>query len=171
MDHALDHCFVRNSVVTDRELETEALRRGVGGVTVEGLRKEFSRRKLFVREVDGKMLVTSAAVLADEKEITAFARNGRGTCPMLAGLDRTFSRDWLSDEQKAAVRHLWESPDRVMLIEGAAGTGKTTMLQEAVGGLRDAGVPVVASRKPPRQAGACCATRRRLPMPIPLPGS
>lgn len=144
VDHALDHCFVRDSVVTTRELEAEALRRGLGGVTVDGVRREFGRRKLFVREVDGKMLVTAPQVLADEEKIIAFARNGRGTGLALGGFDRKFSRDWLSEEQKVAVRHIFESPDRVILVRGAAGTGKTSMLQEAVEGLESAGHHVVA---------------------------
>ena len=90
MDHALDHCFVRDSVVTDRELEAEGLRRGWAASPSRGSAENSAGARLFVREVDGKMLVTSPAVLADEKEMTAFARNGRGTCPMLAGLDRAF---------------------------------------------------------------------------------
>lgn len=144
VNHALDHCFVRDSVVTDRELEAEALRRGVGSVTPDGVRQEFARRKLFVREIDGKMFVTSPTVLADEREVTAFARNGRGCSPALAGYDRPFARDWLTAEQKKAVRHIWESPDRVILVRGAAGTGKTTMLQEAVEGIEASGRSVVA---------------------------
>ena len=35
------------------------------------------------------------------------------------------------DEQQAAVRHVLTSTDRVMLIRGAAGTGKTTLLRAA----------------------------------------
>ena len=46
----------------------------------------------------------------------------------------------LSDEQKAAVRHVWDSPDQVMLIRGGAGTGKTTMMTPALAKL---GAPVV----------------------------
>jgi ATP-dependent exoDNAse (exonuclease V) alpha subunit len=41
-------------------------------------------------------------------------------------------RDWLNDGQRRAVRHLLTSKDRVMMIRGAAGTGKTSMAQEAV---------------------------------------
>ncbi|HEX4613166.1 MAG TPA: AAA family ATPase, partial [Urbifossiella sp.] len=40
--------------------------------------------------------------------------------------------DWLNAGQRAAVRHVLTSPDRVMLIRGSAGAGKTTLMQEAV---------------------------------------
>ena len=38
---------------------------------------------------------------------------------------RPCSRDWFNDGQKAAVSHVLGSRDRVMIIRGAAGTGKT----------------------------------------------
>ncbi|HXG11575.1 MAG TPA: AAA family ATPase [Gemmataceae bacterium] len=74
----------------------------------------------------------------------AFAREGRGTCKPLVGFDRPLGRSWLNEQQQRAVRHLWQSPDRVMLLRGAAGTGKTTLLQEAVEGIEAAGHRVVA---------------------------
>src|SRR4051794_16632172 len=39
VDHALDHCFVREAVVPERKLLTEALKRGIGSVTVEGVKR------------------------------------------------------------------------------------------------------------------------------------
>src|SRR6202040_221339 len=48
--------------------------------------------------------------------------------------------DGLSAEQQAAVRHVWESADQLMLIRGGAGTGKTTMMRPALARL---GAPVV----------------------------
>ena len=42
-----------------------------------------------------------------------------------------FDRDWLNDEQKRAVEHITGSRDRVVLLRGAAGVGKTTLMQEA----------------------------------------
>ena len=124
VDYAMRHCFERNSVVPESELRAEALRRGLGQITLDGVEKEFARRKLIVREVDGRRWATSPEVLGQERRLAAIARDGRGTAPALGGFDRKFSRDWLTAQQKQAVRHIWESPDKVMLIRGAAGVGK-----------------------------------------------
>ena len=46
----------------------------------------------------------------------------------------------LSAEQQAAVRHIWSSPDRVILIEGDAGTGKTDAMKVTIPGIDRPGV-------------------------------
>ena len=43
VDYALAHSFAREAVVPERKLLTEALKRGVGAVTVEGVKKELAR--------------------------------------------------------------------------------------------------------------------------------
>ena len=52
-------------------------------------------------------------------------------------------RDWLNDGQRQAVRHILSSRDRVILLRGAAGTGKTTLMQEAVEAIGEGGHQVV----------------------------
>ncbi len=141
--HALDHAFELASVVSDCELASHALRYGLGEVTVEGIARELRAQRLLAREVDGQRLVTTSEVLGEEKRLVAFARQGRGKYAPLVGYDRTLARDWLNPAQERAVRHLWESPDRVMLLRGAAGTGKTTLLREAVEGIVACGHRVV----------------------------
>ena len=41
----------------------------------------------------------------------------------------------LSAEQQAIARHVWNSPDRVILIRGAAGTGKTHTMKATIAGI------------------------------------
>ena len=41
----------------------------------------------------------------------------------------------LSPEQAAIARHVWNSPDRVILIRGAAGTGKTHTMKATIEGI------------------------------------
>ena len=40
VDHAIEHSFVREAVVPERKLLTEALKRGLGAVTVEDVTRE-----------------------------------------------------------------------------------------------------------------------------------
>src|SRR6185437_14623059 len=79
-----------------------------------------------------------------ESRLTDFARLGRGRCRPLGDPDRPCSRDWFNEGQKAAVRHVLGSRDRVMIVRGVAGTGKTTLEQEIGEALAEAGKPVVA---------------------------
>ena len=73
-----------------------------------------------------------------------FARDGRGRYRPLGDPKRPCSRDWFNDGQKAAVQHVLGSRDRVMIVRGVAGTGKTTLEQEIGEALKEAGKPVVA---------------------------
>jgi len=144
VDHAIEHSFVRDAVVPERKLLTEALKRGLGAVTVEGVRHEMHERPLIRSEVAGRKLATTKEMLVLESRVIDFARLGRGRCRPLSDPERACSRDWFNDGQKAAVRHVLGSRDRVMIIRGVAGTGKTTLEQEIGEALAQAGRPVVA---------------------------
>jgi ATP-dependent exoDNAse (exonuclease V) alpha subunit len=84
-------------------------------------------------EIDGKRYVTTTEVLLEERRVVDLVRHGMGKHEKL-GLDQGWAirRAWLSAEQQAAVFHLLNSPDFVTGIRGAAGTGKSTMLREAL---------------------------------------
>lgn len=144
VDHALTHVFARDAVSPDRKLLTEALKRGVGSVTVEATARELAARPLVRRAVDGRELATTKDMLALEAKLIDFARTGRGRFRPLGDSDRPVSREWLNAGQRAAVRHALGSRDRVILIRGAAGTGKTTLEQEIGEALAAAGRSVVA---------------------------
>jgi conjugative relaxase-like TrwC/TraI family protein len=134
---ALDHCFERTSVTPEKKVLGEALRHGVGAVTIDGVRRGVVREGLFTRELDGQKMASTRHVLAEESRMVAFARNGRGACRSLgkAELLSQASNAALSPDQQSAVRHIWQSRDRVIMVRGAAGTGKTTMMQTAVQGI------------------------------------
>jgi conjugative relaxase-like TrwC/TraI family protein len=144
VDHATLHSFVREAVVPERKLITEALKRGIGAVTVAGVIREVAKRPLIRSEIDERKMTTTKEMLALESQLIEFARQGRGRCRPLGDPDRPFSRDWFNAGQKAAVSHVLGSRDRVMIIRGVAGTGKTTLEQEIREALAEAGRPVVA---------------------------
>ncbi len=50
----------------------------------------------------------------------------------------------LNKEQNQAVQHALSSKDRVIIIEGGAGTGKTTLMKELAQGCEQAGKKVFA---------------------------
>jgi len=144
VDHASLHSFVREAVVPERKIVTEALKRGLGAVTVEDVKTEVGKRPLIRSEIDGRKMATTKEMLALESRVIEFARKGRGSCRPLGDQNRPVSREWFNEGQKAAVRHVLGSRDRVMIVRGVAGTGKTTLEQELGEALAEASKPVVA---------------------------
>jgi conjugative relaxase-like TrwC/TraI family protein len=144
VDLAIEHSYVRDAVVPERKLETEALKRGLATVTVEDVKREVEKRPLIRSDVDGRKMATTKEMLSLESKLIDFARTGRGRFRPLGNAGRPCSRDWFNEGQKAAVAHVLGSRDRVMIIRGVAGTGKTTLEQEIGEALDEAGKPVVA---------------------------
>ncbi len=144
MDYAVAHGFERSSVISERQLKTEALRHGVGNVTVDEVHRESERKEVLSGDLNGQRMVTTREVLAEEKRMLDFARLGRGVYEPLGARGYAFRRDFLSDEQKAAVEHILQSRDQVILLRGGAGVGKTTLMKETVNGIREAGKNVFA---------------------------
>lgn len=132
LDYACRHLFERQSVVAERQLLGEMLRAGLGRFSLREAESALRTSDVIVRDYRGRRLATTRAVLAEEEGILAFARDGRGRCAALGMSRDSIRRDWLNAGQRAAVQHLLASPDRVMLLRGAAGSGKTTLMQEAV---------------------------------------
>jgi len=141
MDFAMSHCYERASIVTDKELLRHALRHGVGDVSVEEVKRQLLRDEFIRQKVNGHEWFTTKPVLAEEKRLIDFVLNGRGKFkPFRLGHD--FQNQKLSDEQRNAVLHVLQSTDRVTVVRGAAGTGKTTMMKEAVAAIEASGFKV-----------------------------
>ncbi len=132
VSRAAEHLFERKSVIPERTLLAEALKQSVGLSGIATIEEEFRSRPWLVRERQGRKMVTTPTVLAEEQSMLRFARQGRGTRAPLAPGPHAFTRTWLNAGQRRAVEHVLHSPDRVILIRGAAGVGKTSMMQEAV---------------------------------------
>jgi len=141
---AVEHLFERASVVDEKRLLTTALRNGIGEVTPEGVRAEVHRHGLLKREENGKVWVTTPKVLAEESQMISFAVYGKGACKPLRAAGEVRAKDArLNDSQLRAVEHVLTSPDRVTILRGAAGTGKTTLAKEAVSQIVECGKHVV----------------------------
>lgn len=139
---AIDHCFERSSVMPERRVLADALKRSLGAASPETVMQAFESKDLLCAERDGQRMVTTKAVLAEERRMIGFAREGRGTCARFGKGTHLFKRDWLNDGQRRAVQHVLESRDRVTLIRGAAGVGKTAMMQETIEAIEAGGTCV-----------------------------
>lgn len=138
VQHAIGHCFERNSVVPSREVLAESLRQGLGNVIPETAQAAMEDAGVIVRSYRGRMMATTPQVLKEEQAMLDYARSTRGTCaPLRPGWQ--FRPNDLNQGQQAAVRNVTESRDRVMVIKGSAGTGKTKLMREAVEAIETGG--------------------------------
>jgi conjugative relaxase-like TrwC/TraI family protein len=160
LDEACQKLFSKSSVVETNRLVAEALRFGVGQVTPDKMWREFGRREMIVRQIDGRTLCTSLDVLAEEVSLINFVRSGRGTSAPFRGRNIRLGSDKLSPEQMAAVRHVLNSRDQVMAIRGGAGVGKTTLMRRVAATIETGGLKffsfapsATASRETLREAG------------------
>lgn len=129
--HAIEHCFERNSVIPERTLLAEALTFGVGEIDADKLSGRLKQTDVIVRTLNGRSLATTREVLVEERNMLNYARDGRGKCEPL-NPSWKLKREWLNEGQRAAVRHVLTNRDRVAMVKGRAGTGKTSLMQETV---------------------------------------
>lgn len=144
LQYAKEHLFERNSVVREHELITEALRHGRGKVSLDALRGtlelEQARSELLR---NGNNLATRES-LDREQSIVATVNRGMGREERL---DRGYHfepAEHLRPEQKSAIERILESRDFAINLRGAAGTGKTAILEEINRGLHESGREVLA---------------------------
>jgi len=142
MDFAVQHCYERASIVTDKELLRHALRFGVGDVDVERVKRQLLRDEFIAENAGGQQWLTTKDVLAEEKRLIDYVQDGKGRFKPFGSGKYQFQNPKLSDEQRNAVLHVLQSTDRVTAIRGGAGTGKTTMMREAVAGIESTGQKV-----------------------------
>lgn len=149
LESAIAHVYERQSTAPDRRLLAAALNRTEGGVTPESMEVYVESRigegSLMRGSWDGQSLITTPVVHAEEVAMLATVRNGRGAHPPIKP-DHEIGDEKLSEEQKAAVRHVLESQDSVSIIRGRAGVGKTRLMKEVVSAIESTGqhVQVVA---------------------------
>lgn len=144
VEFAVAHHFERQSVVPERVLLTTAMRQAIGEGRVQDVHRTFNAKDLLIHERKGRRMATTREVLDEESRIIDFARQGRGTCRPFTLRKRAFQRTWLNASQRNAVEHILRSQDRVIMVRGGAGVGKTSLMQEAVEAIEASGTRVVA---------------------------
>ncbi len=132
--YALDHHLYRQSTVEKQTVIGTALEHGVT-LLPEQVEAAMQNEEIIhqTQNIRGahRDYITTPEVLDAETRMIAFAREGRGTRMTIARKEHVFKRDWLNDHQKNAVRHVLKSRDTVTAVTGGAGTGKSSLMQEA----------------------------------------
>ena len=135
---AVRHCFERKSVMEEKQLLAEALKRGYGDVLPGEAKAALDEGAFYRHHHADKTFLTTEEALAEERSMIRHVREGRGT---LAPINPHYvsQAEYLNEEQKATIRHALTSTDQVTLIAGGAGTGKTTLMKEVRDGIHQNG--------------------------------
>ena len=133
VERALEHFFERGSVVRHEEILRYSLERGTGSVTfaeVAGAVQNLVERKRLLAVGEGRY--TTEQALRLETKILGFARDGAEKFSSIIEdkhLGKELSHRKLTTGQQEAARLVLTTLDQVTLVQGYAGTGKTTMLR------------------------------------------
>ncbi|MCF0049537.1 relaxase domain-containing protein [Dyadobacter sp. LJ53] len=146
VDHAVLHSFERASVVRDRRLLACAYRQSIGdkSIKMDEITDVMEQDQRLIQVKDqGQTHVTTKEVLSQEQRMVKLARTGQGK---LRPLYKKAPDIELDGQQREAVNHVLTTTNRVSIIRGVAGSGKTTLMQEAVKHIEASGknVTVVA---------------------------
>jgi conjugative relaxase-like TrwC/TraI family protein len=141
---AIAHVSEKLSVFPEREIKRVALFYGLGSVTPEQIAAELPRQGVIASEIDGRRMATTGELQREEDYLVGQAAGGSvAAFGMAEGLTRTMKDGKsLNDGQWDAVTGLLASENRINLVEGPAGAGKSSLLGKYQEGVRRVGADV-----------------------------
>ena len=136
---ARDRNFEREAVVDERLLVRDALRRGMGDITISQVRDQLQHRtadgefkEIHRPNMSPARLFTTARTIKEESEIIDRLRGGMNALPPVFSRQEAVTvaarHSHLNRAQSEVVEDVLSSPDRIQGIQGYAGAGKTTTL-------------------------------------------
>lgn len=129
--HAMDHLFERDSVVKEKALFAAAFVHSQGAVTLDHLQDELASRDIVSEVESGQRYVTTKALIAEENDMIRYAVQGRGVSnPYSLHFDAAEAS--LTPSQALVAKAVLSSEDRVTVVRGAAGVGKTWTMKTVV---------------------------------------
>lgn len=135
---AAEHILERKSVAGEREILRQALKKSVGKCNPEQIMKAYNNDGLLRANVKDEVFLTSREAINEERNLVRLATEGKGRYAPIAR-EYEFENKNLNKDQQKAVTHALTSKDGVIVIEGGAGTGKTTLMTELKQAINKAG--------------------------------
>jgi conjugative relaxase-like TrwC/TraI family protein len=133
-DFSMRHHFEKESALPVEQLVTTALEHAMGSARPGDIERELMRMGVVVVEKHGQRLATRHQLLAEEDGLAAFAADGRGAVAPIGladGLSRKLGTgETLNAGQWEAACGLLESANRVNMVLGPAGAGKSRLLRK-----------------------------------------
>lgn len=135
IDYAIHHLAERDAGFTHKQIIETAMSHALGNVRLDDLNRAVmvvEKAGILLRGTrnDGTLWTTIDAVKM-EREIIVLCQKDKGTLQPIANdaiLEKHCDPTKLKPEQIDAVKAITQSKDRIIAIQGYAGTGKTTLL-------------------------------------------
>ena len=145
IQYALEHIFERNSVSPKHVLMAEALKSNLGSVDLPLLKESIKLRPDLhtinkTKPHDLFSVHTTEENLKMEKAMIRFVNNNLNFTNPIKDLTKVPVIESLNKGQKQAYEGILSSPSRVIIMRGAAGTGKSFTLQSIENVLQKANV-------------------------------
>ncbi len=139
IQQALNQHLERKSVTTDKEVLSYALKSSIGEVSPAKIKNAFkSDTSIISVEENLQTFITTKEALNEENNLIAKAYSSKGAFRPIAE-NYSPSNPALTSEQKKAVEFAMSTSDGIIIIEGKAGTGKTTLMKEVQQGVVSSG--------------------------------
>lgn len=136
----LGQALSSQSVTSEKKLLARILQRTAGHYEIPESKGALEDEQIIRGSVDGRDWITTAEAHRQERSVIGFTRKGLNSRAPLGHGDYEIQFEQINDQQRAAVQHIWNSTDRVMVLRGGAGVGKTRgVMVEAVAGIQRAG--------------------------------
>ncbi len=135
IDYAIHHLAERDAGFTHKQIIETAMTHALGHVRTEDLNRAVvavEKAGILLRGTrnDGTLWTTIDAVKM-ERDLIALCKKDKGTLEPIASdalLQKYCDPTQLKAEQIEAIKAITQSKDRIIAIQGYAGTGKTTLL-------------------------------------------
>ena len=131
--YSVAHNTERQSIVTEAQLIQAALENGTGKISLADVKAEIHRQSKNGALIREGNLFTTETAQQRELEILAVEFNGRNAILPLLNEQlarKSMASTSLNKGQREAVSLITTTENRVIAINGLAGSGKTTMLSE-----------------------------------------
>lgn len=139
VQYALTHLSERETGFTQKALYKVASHHVLGNVETKKIREAISKAEKeghviqgVLSNAEGELLWTTPEAIAIEREIVALLKQNQDQLPPLAGqeaVEQHLREHPVKTEQAEAVRLFASNQDRITLLQGFAGTLKTTLLK------------------------------------------
>jgi conjugative transfer relaxase protein TraI len=139
VNYALTHLAEREAAFAHRDVMDVALKHVLGEANSDHIQKaviQAEKEGILVKGVyssDGTRWTTRDAIEM-EREIITLAKADQGKLPALIEgnkVDHYLIATPMKKDHEIAIKEWMKTPDRIVIVQGNAGTGKTTMLERA----------------------------------------
>lgn len=137
INQALAHYMERNSGIEKNRVLEYALKLTNGKVPAQEIKENLEARDNILSATNKKGIefITTDWMNQQEEYLIERAADGKAKVPAL-NRDYEVNVPYFTKGQKLAVEHVLNSKDKIILVSGDAGTGKTTLLKEIREGIK-----------------------------------